>query len=642
MHCYLKIVFAFLILSLANSVYAQQPGWTDSTHTLKEVVLSSNRLQNFSTGNKIQSIDSSSLQNNTSNTLADLLASESQVFVKSYGITGMATPSFRGSGANHTAILWNGFNISSPMSGQLDLVLVPVNFVNSVKLQYGGSSALWGSGAIGGTIHLNNVPEFDNGININSTSTYGSFADKQQNLEFSLSKKRFISSTKVFYHDAKNDFPFINTAQYGRPEQRLGNAALKQYGLLQENYFKISSNQKLSIRFWHQFNDREIPASMTVARSLANQKDKFYRTTAEWSYTKSKYTAFVRAAYFDEYLGYTDPLISLISNSHSKVIITEAESRIKLRSNQSLNIGVNNTNNQAISKNYIRNPHQNRTAFFASYKISNKRNSLKGTASVRKEFITNGDNPLTASAGLEGRVFRKFRLRGSISKNYRLPTFNDLYWTPGGNPNLLPESGWSQEAGLSFVHCVDKFSVEAEATTFSNKVNNWIMWRPGNTGLWSPENVLSVWSRGIEYDLKTHYEIHKVTFSFTARYQYIFSTNEKLNTGDEATLHKQLIYVPVEKAQGSIGAAYNGYKLSWSYNYVGYRYTTSDNSRYLDPYQLSNLDLSKEFNLKSVKLKAFVQVNNLWNEAYQIIAFYPMPGRYYQAGISINYHKANK
>ena len=71
--------------------------------------------------------------------LAGLLADNSVVFIKSYGRGGLATASFRGTAASHTQVLWNGFQITSPMLGQVDLSLVPAVFFDEAKLQYGGS-----------------------------------------------------------------------------------------------------------------------------------------------------------------------------------------------------------------------------------------------------------------------------------------------------------------------------------------------------------------------------------------------------------------------------------------------------------------------------------------------------------------------
>jgi vitamin B12 transporter len=639
----MKKLFLFFFCNSVCLFCQAQKNLTDSTHHISEVQVSANRLQHFSLGSKVENIDTSILKRYSPNTLADLLSSESQVFIRSYGIGSLASPSFRGTSASQTAVLWNGFNLSGPTNGQLDFALVPIAFLDNVKLQFGGSGALWGSGAVGGTVHLSNTSEFDKGLILNTGLNYGSFGDKEQNIGLTISKKRFITSTRIFNHDAKNDFPFINTAQFGKPEQKLLNAELTQHGLLQENYFKINEVQKLSLRFWYQFNDRNIPASMTEGKSQANQKDEFYRSALEWQLDKEKISVFVRTAYFDEYIKYIDPSISLISNNHTKSFIAEAESKIRLSDNHTFNFGINNTHNSAFAKDYLNNPVQNKIALFGCYRINNKKQTIRGTTTFRQEFVSNGIKPFTASAGIESWPLKKIRLRGNAAKTYRLPTFNDLYWTPGGNPDLLPESGFSQELGLAIIHFGNKLSLEAEASAFSNKVDNWIIWLPNNLGNYTPQNILSVWSRGIEYDLKNNYNLGKINLSIKAKYQFIFSTNEKISEGgDISSLHKQLIYSPAQRAQGSLSADYEGFSFSFSCNYVGYSYTIADNSQYLKPHQIGNLYLGKEFGLTNMRIKTFVQINNIWKETYQIIAYRPMPGRYYQVGLSINYNQPNK
>ena len=637
----MKLFFSFLFCFLTFKCFSQE-NKSDTIYQLKEVEISANRLENFTSGQKIEEIDSSIIQNYSGKTLANLLASESPVFIKSYGIAGLSTPSFRGTGSGHTAILWNGFNLSSSMNGLSDLMLVPGNFLNSVKLEYGGSGALWGSGAIGGTIHLNNIPQFNRGLSIGAGINYGSFNDNIQNLEIGLSRQKFVSSVKVFNHNAKNDFPFINTGKFGFPEEKLSNAELKQYGLLQETYFKINETQKLSFRYWYQFNDRNIPGSMTVGKSLANQKDEFNRSALEWEMKKEKMSFFIRSAYFDESLNFIDPLISLKSYSRIKSLISEAESKINIASNQTINIGVNNTFNKEFIRNYNKGEvSQNRTSFFGSYRISDKHNKHAVTASARKEYTNNKKNPLTASLGAETLLLKYFRLRGNVSKNYRLPTFNDLYWVPGGNENLLPEEGLNNELGLAFLYNKN-FTLKAEATVFSNMVKNWIIWLPDDYGLWSPQNILTVWSRGVEYDLKAGYKFHKVNIQLSGKYHFIFSTNEKTYPGNEVIIGKQLIYVPAEKANAGISLEYKEFRTGISYNYVGFCYTTSDNMKYLYPYQLLNLDFSKSFTLKKISVRAFLQISNLLNESYQVIAYYAMPGRNYQTGIYIHFNQPNK
>jgi iron complex outermembrane receptor protein len=254
----------------------------DSLHHLKVVEIKATRSVYFSSASKFQLIDSATLERYSNNNLADLLAHESMVFIKSYGLGSLASSSFRGAGSSHTAVLWNGFNLQSSMHGMIDLSLIPANFLNTVQLQFGSASALWGSGAVGGAIHLNNSNTFNKGISVYSNTSFGSFLDKQQQLSFELSKKRIVSTLKVFNHDAKNDFEFTNRAQYGKPKQRQRNAELKQYGLLQENYIQINQFQLLNTRYWYQYSDRQMPPSMTQNVNVAIQKDESSRFTTEY------------------------------------------------------------------------------------------------------------------------------------------------------------------------------------------------------------------------------------------------------------------------------------------------------------------------------------------------------------------------
>lgn len=632
-------VISLLCFFAVNNVIAQKLG-SDTVYSTKEVVISSNRLTGFTTGSKIGEIDSLTLAQNATNSIAELLANQSQVFVKSYSISGLASPSFRGMNAGQTAIIWNGFNIGNSMNGTQDLNILPSNFVNNVKLQFGGAGALWGSGAIGGTIHLLNLPDFDKGLLANVTYTNGSFGDNQINVGLGISKKQFISTIKLFNHIAKNNFPFLNTAKVGKPIDTLKNSEINQQGILQENYLKLTDKQILNFRIWYQTNDRNIPNSITSGIGTANQKDNVLRLTSEWQHINSKVNYFARVGYFDENINYFDPTIKLSSISNIKTFISEIESKIKIGDLQFVNLGVNNTNNIAITKNYTFNPNRNKTAVFGSYQIKNKKSNLKSTLSVRKEFVSDFVNPFTYNWGLEALIYKHFKIRSNFSKSYRLPTFNDLYWGQGGNPNLQPELGYNEEIGIAYIKCVDKFAIDFETSVFNSNVENWIMWVPDSKGVWSPHNISEVWSRGVESDLKLYYTLGKVKLNANFHAQYIKTTTVK--SPSKETINKQLMYTPIFKSIANLNLEYKKFRLSVAYNYVGFRYENTDNASFLPGYGLVNIDFSKSFVVNNQLFKAFIQVNNVNNLSYQIITYYPSPMRNYQIGFSVNLNKLNK
>lgn len=208
----MKLPLTALALAIITCSLLSAQGIKDSVHVLKEVAVEAAqnvRLSGFTTGNKIQDLDSAILADYSGNNLAELLSRQSQVFINSYGPGMLATTTFRGTDASQTAVLWNGFSLQNPMSAELDLALVPVDFLQDVKIQYGGSSALFGSGAIGGTIHLDNSAVYDKGLTIGLNSSYGSFDNQHQGINIQLSEKQIISSIKIFEQSAKNDFPLL-------------------------------------------------------------------------------------------------------------------------------------------------------------------------------------------------------------------------------------------------------------------------------------------------------------------------------------------------------------------------------------------------------------------------------------------------
>src|SRR6476469_9204389 len=99
-------------------------------------------------------MDTLTLARYNTTSVSDLLSNQSTVHIKSYGNGNIATTSLRGGSSYQTALLWNGLNIQNAMLGMPDLSIIPTLFFDNVTVEYGGGSALWGSGAVGGCIHL--------------------------------------------------------------------------------------------------------------------------------------------------------------------------------------------------------------------------------------------------------------------------------------------------------------------------------------------------------------------------------------------------------------------------------------------------------------------------------------------------------
>ena len=222
---------------------------------------------------------------------------------------------------------------------------------------------------------------------------------------------------------------------------------------------------------------------------------------------------------------------------------------------------------------------------------------------------------------------------------YRLPTFNDWYWVPEGNPQLLPESGFAEELGANLVFQGKHWGFTTSITAFNRNISNWILWLPGPL-YWSPENVQEVWSRGLETRSTLSYTRGKMRYALTVLTGYTRAENQTAAYPGDATVGKQLIYTPVFTGMAKVSVEPGGSAAFYRHTYTGYRYTTTDNSQYLEPFALGAVNLSYRAKQLPYAGRVFVEVNNLWNAQYQVISNRPMPGINVQVGLSFQFQKS--
>ena len=201
----------------------------------------------------------------------------------------------------------------------------------------------------------------------------------------------------------------------------------------------------------------------------------------------------------------------------------------------------------------------------------------------------------------------------------------------------MPETGWGQEAGLILNKQEKEGSAILELTFYNRNIKNWIIWLP-QENYWMPQNIMQVWSRGTETSFQIKFNVASWKFKISTSTNYTISTNEKAKTANDASIGKQLIYTPLYSGNGNFSIMHRNWDFNFSHQYTGYRYTSSDNLEFLNPYHYSSFYLSKNIRFNKFKTSIFIRINNLFNSDYQVIALRPMPGRHYQAGLTIKFN----
>ncbi len=622
----------FLILFLLSGAW--QLSAQEDTLKLKAVDVVETRARDFAVGSELITLDSSSLKSRKGQNLTEVLNAEGLLFIKNYSPGNLATTSFRGANAQQTVVTWNGFNINSPLHGQFDLSLFPVQALDQVQLQPGASSALWGSGAVGGSIHLGHTPDFTPHWELYLAGQAGSFDNFSQNIGMTYGSANYSGHLNLLNQNAENNFPFTNP--YTGETQTQENNHLSNQVLTSANHFRLSSKDLLNLHLWFQQTDRDIPPSLfEISRS--NQRDDVMRISSEWLHSFQKTDLKVRAAYFNEDQVFNAITADSSYHNASQSFIGEVEWSYQAFTRHRFDLGFNQSVFLADVDSYNSegNIQQNRQAIFAGYcwDISS---TLSFSNMLRQEIIDGRATPFTFTTGLAWQALPQLQLKGQFSKVYRAPTLNDLYWVPGGQRDLQSEYGYAQELSATWKYSLKKWRYQIGLTAYNRNITNWVVWLP-QRGIWSPQNLLEVHSRGLGSRSQLQWKKKNWNILLNLNTNYTLSTNQKAVRANDASVGKQLIYTPIYSGAAALSTSYKSYTLRYQHQYTGYTYTTSDHSEFLEPYHIGSLYLAYEPGWKKLDGHFFARIDNIWNHQYQVVRNRPMPGVQYSIGLQLNF-----
>ncbi len=625
----INVLFYFL-LSFAFPLF----GETAKTDTIQieEVQVSANRFHQMSVGSIIIPIDTIILKTTKTLSLPDLLTA-SGLQINNYGPGGLSTLSVRGSSASHTAIVWDEINLQSPMNGQFNLAVIPNLMLDYAHIQFGGAGVMYGSGCMNGIVHLGNSSLLSKPNDLWISTGLGSFKNRFYAGGFKAGNSRIATSIKLFNQKADNDFPYRNTADFYQRIVKQTNAGVDQTGFIQENTLKTSSYSFLKTTCWYQQYNKQIQTMMTSSMpNTEKQNDKNLFITTNWKYIDSAFQLSIKNAVWYNYINYIDASNESKPNESTSVI-NEVETKIRITKNQTLNTGINQTIEKAASNGYVDDVTRWRISTFLLYKIERIFNRLHFMFGLRDEYV-NYLTPIVYTIGAEYQMNRLLKLSGNFSRNYRIPTLNDMYWKEDafarGNMHLKPENGYSSDIGFHQKIKNQNMNITFSEVIFYNKISNWIIWQPSAIdGKWEPINKQKGISKGIEIRINGVYTVNKLKLLVNGSYYYTQS-NEILANGS----YRRLDYVPLHKVNGTISIAYKNFSITYIHNYTGERNSLET---VLKPYQVADIATSIFLPFKAIHSQLMFRVNNVWNSPYQVRKDYAMPLRNYMISLIIDF-----
>ncbi|PID69636.1 MAG: TonB-dependent receptor [Flavobacteriales bacterium] len=608
----MKLYIASLLLLVSFIAHPQQPLYITALDT---VFLKSEKLPEKSMGQSIVKLDRKQLANYTPQ-LSECLQFETPVYIKENGYGMVASPSFRGTTAQQTAVVWNGVNINSPFLGQVDFNLINTQNSSEILIRPGGGSSQFGSGAIGGVVYLNNNLSYNKPNEHELSTTYGSFNTINLNTNHSIYRQNSNIQIGLSYLNSDNDYKYPNTGQRNlNGAYRNLNASINAAYRFKKNSIKIYSN-------WLS-GERHLSV-LEPTQNFTKYTDGHFRLLTEYKNTNASHESVIKLALLNEKYRFYPNLDNRDGSSNGNALNYIVKYNYKYFFNKALlNLGATYNLTIATGTNYD-NLKRNSANFNTYFKHSLVDN-FSYQATLRGEWSNDYNSPLLFSLGTHWQLKKWYAVKTSISKNFRIPTFNDLYWPGVENPDLKPESSLQFEVANTFYMKDLTFNI----TGYFNSIKDLIRWLPASGSLWQPVNTNSVYAYGVE--AIGNYKFNFGTHSFNLKGLYAYTVSENRASG------YQLIYVPYHKATLGLNYLYKNISVVINNLYHGKVFTQTDNNpnTTLSAYTLTHLNLYYQFG-NTLKWQLGAGIKNVFNSAYQNMAYRPMPGRHFNISLTLN------
>ena len=614
-------------------------------------------------------LDSLILKENIALSIADVLTFNSPIFVKQYGRATLSTVSFRGTGPSHTQVTWNGMRINNPMLGMTDFSMIPSYFIDDASLLHGTSSVNETGGGLGGLVRLSTAPADIRGFGLQYIQGIGMFRTFDEFLRLEWGDEHWQVSTRAVYQSSANDFKYRNRDKKENiyddemnivgsyyPTERNKSGAFDDVHVLQEVYYDTRRGDRFGLNAWYINSNRELPLLTTDYaddKQFENrQREHTLRSVLSWDHYRSDWKFAAKAGYIHTWMAYDyrkDPgsgIMNSITRSRNKVdtFYGQADGEYTPNGNWFFTAGISAHQHlvESIDKDIILQQggkdivgyDKGRIELSASVSAKWRPTERLGLSAVLREEMYGTKWATVPAFFADCQLSKRGNIvaKASVSRNHRFPTLNDLYFLPGGNPDLRSESGFSYEAGLSFaVGKENVYSLSGSASWYDQHIDDWILWLSTPKGFFSPRNIKQVHAYGVEMQANLAVipaRDWKLTMNGTFSWSPSINEGEPISPADQS-VGKQLPYEPEFSATVTGRLTWRSWGLLYQFCYYSERYTMSSNditlSGRLTPYLMNNLSLDKAFALKWADLTLKGTVNNLFNEEYLSVTARPMP-----------------
>lgn len=615
----------------------------------------------------VQTLSGEELKRLSSNSVADALRYFSGVQVKDYGgVGGLKTVNVRSMGTNHTGVVYDGVALGNAQNGQIDLGQFSLDNMEALSLHNGQKSALlqpardFGSAA---TIYMRTrVPKFSEGEKVHARAIFrtGSFDLVNPSLsgELKLSDKVSASlSAEWLKSSGKYKFRYRRTTPSGAIAY--DTTAVRQNGDVDATRVELNFNGVTSAGDWnvkaYTYNsERGVPGA--IVNNVWRRGERIWDSNSfaqgRWSHSAGRWSTLnnVKYAFYNtHYVNNDDRQIKIDNRYRQHEFYASTANMLTLADMWWASASYDFQWNSLWSdlRDFTRpDRFTNMLSLATAADFGRLRAQVSGQLTLVNDRLKGRPSPdvrtaFSPAAYLSAYPFtrKNISLRAFYKKSFRMPTFNDLYYTDMGNSALLPERVTQYNVGVLYAASVSKVvtDIRLSADAYYNRVKDKIVAYPkGQQFRWTMLNLGKVDIKGV--DISAAVTVAPLTdMAVTLRGQYTFQRAIDVTSTSDSYYRHQIPYIPRHSGSAVLNASWRLWGLNYSYIYVGERYNQQENTQYnyTKPWFTHDISLSRDFVFGKVRARLQAEVNNLLSKDYDVILNYPMPKRNYRFSLTV-------
>ena len=626
-----------------------------------------------------QKLNGEMLEKLNTHSVADALRYFSGIQLKDYGgVGGIKTVNIRSMGTHHLGISYDGVQLGNAQNGQIDLGQFSLDNVEEITLYNGQKSAIFQPasdfGNAGAIYIRTKAPDFlDNperpkNTNLRVKAQYGSSDMFRFSTLWEQKLSEVVSSSvSAGFLTASGKYKFRYERRYPNGQTAWDTTAVRQNGDIHAERIEANLFGRLDQGGWqlkgYLYNSaRGIPGAIVNNVWRRGERQQDLNTFVQAEYNKNIGEVFstrwlAKYAYYNTHYVNKDSTQLPVDNRYKQQeLYLSTANVLELLPNWSASLSYDFKWNK-LDADIYNFAYPTRISNLVSLATAIDYKHLKAQGSILATFINDrthrrgeftGMNSNSSLSKLTPALFLNlypfrgtfFSMRAYVKKSFRMPTFNDLYYTDMGNANLVPESALQYDIGFALNKHFEEGIIrhaEMHFDAYYNTVHDKIVAYPkGQQFRWTMLNLGKVHIKGIDVEAEADCSVGCGVIA-TLRAQYTYQDARDVTDPTTSYYNDQIPYIPWHSGSAIIGLSYKNWNLNYSFIYAGERYDEQENILYnhMEPWYTSDLSLRYQCTMHNAQCTVMLNVNNILDQDYEVIVNYPMPGRNYALTLSV-------